>query len=698
MSGPESKHGSLLVGQLVGDRYELRAALEATPAYLPYRAYDREVEVEVALWHMRDVLFPDPARRQAFIGAVVDMRQLSHPNVRRMFDAGDVGGVLFATAQLDTDDGMLPRPGDGHALGDDDLVHYTTSVVAALEAAHEAGHLHGHLVPTDIVHVAGLIKVGGAGLYRDVDRTAARGCFIRAERFIAPEVLSGGMPSPAADVYSLAALLAELASGRSSDDVTETLAELHARKPALADALRRALAIAPERRPASPDRLFHDIAVALGVEPTRAERAKPVAPEPEPVSALFPAAPILPGESAARAPGSSPDRSPAQPTRRMRPVGKRGDDWAEPADVETMVEGPWVAATDAAPPAVAVPAAVSGPPRAPVPTAAPGGDSGPTIFDPRAHAPVPAPTAPAVVSGAAPQPVARAASAPIKIVSRKAQEAPAPVRPQRVAAVDRPELKPVVRPISTVRPGVHNARELGRYAPPKQAGQAAAPARRVPTWALVVGAVVLATAVGLAVYFLLRDRGGEGAPTSAAPPAPARPAPTPVVTVQADAGVTAPCPRAMVLLDRDGRRYCVDTHEAPGEGRMPEAGLGLAHAEASCRSRGRRLCTADEWEAACRGDSEASWPYGSAFQRDRCNVGGTAEDIAVAGSFPACRSAAGAFDMSGNVAEWVADGAVRGGSVSDGGDGRCSRDRRAPRGDRGATDIGYRCCADARNR
>ncbi|HUH02057.1 MAG TPA: SUMF1/EgtB/PvdO family nonheme iron enzyme, partial [Kofleriaceae bacterium] len=666
---PATTPGSL-VGQLVGDRYEVRAALEACPAYVPYLAFDREVEVEVALWHMRDALFPGSAQRQAFIGAVVDLRHLNHPNVRRMFDAGDTGAVLFATAQLDTDDGMLPRPGDGHALGDEELVHYTTSVVAALEAAYEAGYVHGHLVPSDIVHVAGLIKVGGAGLYRDIDPTAARGCFIRAERFIAPEVLSGSAPSPAADVYSLAALLAELASGHCADDVAETLAVLRTRRPALADALRRCLAIAPDRRPPGPERLFHEIATALGIEPTRTEQRPKPAPTPERASLPLPAAPVLPGEPSARAPGL--------PTRGLRPVGKRGDDWAEPADIETLVEGPWVAAGNAAPPAVAVPAAVTGPP-----SPAPGHDSGRTILDPRARTPQPASTAPALVRAAAPtpEPVRRAPSAPIKMVSRKAAELRGEGRPVRVAAVDRPEMQPVVRPISTVRPGVHNAPELGRYAPPRKPGPSGV-VRRVPTWAWILIAGVIAAGVGLAVYLLVRDHSQSAAPAATPPPKRSRPAPTPVVTVELDAGIVAPCPPAMVLVERSERRYCIDTHEAPGEGRMPEAGLSLAHAEASCRSRDKRLCTGDEWETACRGEGESSWPYASTFLRDRCNVGGTRQDIAAAGSFPACRSAVGAFDMSGNVAEWVAGGAIRGGSASDGGDGRCSRDRRAPGGDR----------------
>jgi hypothetical protein len=53
--------------------------------------------------------------------------------------------------------------------------------------------------------------------------------------------------------------------------------------------------------------------------------------------------------------------------------------------------------------------------------------------------------------------------------------------------------------------------------------------------------------------------------------------------------------------------------------------------------------------------------------------------------------------MSGNAAEWDADGNVRGASATDGTRGRCSELRRRgnPRAiARDRADIGFRCCAD----
>jgi hypothetical protein len=201
---------------------------------------------------------------------------------------------------------------------------------------------------------------------------------------------------------------------------------------------------------------------------------------------------------------------------------------------------------------------------------------------------------------------------------------------------------------------------------------------------LVAGAALLALALGALAGREPRT------PTALAPPD-AGPPPDAAPAVAARS--LAPCPPEMRLVP--GRRsVCIDAHEAPGEGALPATGVTLAQAREACAARGKRLCRAEEWERACRGDDGASWPYGDRYVADRCNLrGGKDAALARAGAFPGCVSAVGAFDMSGNAAEWVDEGQVRGASMARGGNGRCSSpDRRAP--DQPAADVGYRCCAE----
>jgi len=111
----------------------------------------------------------------------------------------------------------------------------------------------------------------------------------------------------------------------------------------------------------------------------------------------------------------------------------------------------------------------------------------------------------------------------------------------------------------------------------------------------------------------------------------------------------------------------------------PATDLTFAMVEAFCAWAGVelgapvRLPTGDEWEAAARGTDARPWPWGDVFDPERCAsaeapTGWTAPVTA----HPGGASPFGAFDMAGNVWEWVADRtedgawrACRGGSFLD---------------------------------
>ena len=55
-------------------------------------------------------------------------------------------------------------------------------------------------------------------------------------------------------------------------------------------------------------------------------------------------------------------------------------------------------------------------------------------------------------------------------------------------------------------------------------------------------------------------------------------------------------------------------------GLVPQGYVTQVAAAASCASAGKRLCTADEWRTACRGENETDFPYGRRHQPGACNV------------------------------------------------------------------------------
>jgi len=105
---------------------------------------------------------------------------------------------------------------------------------------------------------------------------------------------------------------------------------------------------------------------------------------------------------------------------------------------------------------------------------------------------------------------------------------------------------------------------------------------------------------------------------------------------------------------------------SPGLVQYPLYSASWYGAVAACGWQGRRLCTQQEWQAACQGPDEWAYPYGPSYEVCACHIwdstwpstcsadwGGS---IVPVGSAPQCEGGyAGLMDMIGNTGEWHAD-------------------------------------------
>ena len=88
---------------------------------------------------------------------------------------------------------------------------------------------------------------------------------------------------------------------------------------------------------------------------------------------------------------------------------------------------------------------------------------------------------------------------------------------------------------------------------------------------------------------------------------------------------------------------------------QPVVGVNWYDAKAYCEYRGKRLPTEAEWEKAARGPKGTLYPWGHEFDPAKANFGKHHEATMPVDAYPDGVSYYGAYNMAGNVFEWVAD-------------------------------------------
>lgn len=175
-----------------------------------------------------------------------------------------------------------------------------------------------------------------------------------------------------------------------------------------------------------------------------------------------------------------------------------------------------------------------------------------------------------------------------------------------------------------------------------------------------------------------------------------------------------PCPAGMAFVEAADGGVCVDLFEGalvvrgedggesawpfydsldavdasairavPANGIYPQGYISQVQATAACARSGKRLCILEEWTAACRGEPEHDYvyPYGDTYDPSACNEGRESPivrlfgpnptysnqelndpacdqldaGLARGGAYTKCVSTYGAFDMHGNLHEWIDD-------------------------------------------
>jgi serine/threonine protein kinase len=223
VAGRSDGTGTLAVGERFAGRYDIQEVLGSGGMGVVYRAFDREVGEAVAIKALRpDLGGFDPTLLERFRQELRLARRITHRNVVRTYDLGEVDGIYYITMELVRGTTVATLIRDAGRLDVPATLAIGKQVCRALEVAHEEGIIHRDVKPQNLlVDPTGFLKVMDFGIARLAQHQSepgagltAAGVVVGTPQYMAPEQLFGDSVDGRADLYSTGAVLFECVTGR----------------------------------------------------------------------------------------------------------------------------------------------------------------------------------------------------------------------------------------------------------------------------------------------------------------------------------------------------------------------------------------------------------------------------------------------------------------------------------------------------
>jgi serine/threonine-protein kinase len=282
---------------MVAGRYRIVGLLGRGGMGEVYRADDLKLGQPVALKFLPEEMQKSEDRLRRFLDEVRLALRITHPNVCRVYDIGEVDSQHYISMEyVDGEDlaSLLRRIG---RLPQDRGVTVARQICAGLAAAHTQGILHRDLKPANImIDGRGRARITDFGLAGFAGGAESREDRSGTPAYMAPEQLAGSAASERSDIYALGLILYEIFAGvpafeaaasvdairqQRSSTPTSMSSHVPGLDAAIETAIMRALEPDPARRPAS----VLGLAAALpGGDPLAAALAAGETPSPEMVA------------------------------------------------------------------------------------------------------------------------------------------------------------------------------------------------------------------------------------------------------------------------------------------------------------------------------------------------------------------------------------------------------------------------------